>query len=552
MTVARSLTLAPALTLLLALSAFGQAPPMKGVELYSWPSRDDWSFALLPGTNRQKSQDEVTQTPLRGLKSLLESLSQLPKGSEVFWLAGETLEARWGMGGTAFSFPPRAVQLEVRALCAKQGLALSGLPTQRSVIYFIGDGMGMSQLTLGRLGAQAAKRAYNFDRFKSIGLASTRSGSDLVTDSAAGATALAGGVKTFNKSIGLDLEKRPVETILEVAHRQGLATGLVTTTRITHATPACFVAKIDHRDKEAEIAAQLAARTSEQGYPQVLIGGGARFFTPEQLAAMQAAGYELPTSRQELAAAKGPKVVALIAKSHVPYSIDEGSVLPELTKAAVGYLRAQGEGFFLMVEGGRVDHAGHQHDAAACLHEQLDLDAAIGWALDQAEQDPNLLVVVTADHATGNLGLSELANLEGMLKAKGSSTAIAGALRGLVVGSEAWKTKLSELVKAGHGLDLTPEELARVAERPQDYYWPSTALGHLLSRRYGVEFYELNHQFDHLNSTYGHDGAAVGVFAFGPGAASFQGLYENNLIPQKIAAALGLPALRGAATADKK
>ena len=161
-------------------------------------------------------------------------------------------------------------------------------------------------------------------------------------------------------------------------------------------------------------------------------------------------------------------------------------------------------------------------------------------------------MVVTADHATGNLGLSELVDLEGMLKAKGSSTEIAAGLRGLEVGSEAWNTKLSAAVKAGHGFELTAAELARVAERPKDGYWPATALGHLLSRRYGVEFYDLDHQFDHLNSTYGHDGAAVGVFAFGPEAASFQGLYENNLIPQKIAAALGLPALRGAVSAEKK
>lgn len=547
---ARVALFAPLLVLALAAGAFAQAP-MKGMEIYSWPTKRGWRFSLLPGTNRLKTQVQVTQNPLFGVKPLLAALEKLPPKTSVYWASPETLAKRWGMGGTAFAFPPREILNQVSKLCEKRGLALVGLPGKKSVIYFIGDGMGMSQVTLGRLGALAKKRPYHLDRFKTIGLSSTRSGNMQVTDSAAGATALAAGVKTYNKAIGFDLNKRPVETILEVAHGQGMATGLVTTTRITHATPACFVAKIDHRNKEKEIAAQLTARATEKGYPQVMIGGGSRYFTAEQMGAFTKADYQTPKTLEELAAAKGPRVAGFLASSHLPFAIDKGSVLPAITAKAVSLLRSQGEGFFLMVEGGRIDHACHQHDAASCLHDQLDFDATIGWALDQAEQDPNLLVVVTADHATGNLGISELVKIEDMLKAKGSATAITKALRGKEVGGAEWTQALSAAVKAGHGFDLTAKEIARVAERPKDGYWPATALGHLLSRRYGIEYYDLDHQFEKLNKTYGHDGAMVGVFAFGPGAETFRGMYENTEIPKKIAAALGLPALKGSVGAGK-
>ncbi|MGE0711644.1 MAG: alkaline phosphatase [Planctomycetota bacterium] len=520
--------------LLLAAPALAQeaAPPAQ--ELYSWPTRRGFRFALAEAGDPPAPHAEVTREG-RTLRQLLGAVAKLPRGTRLSWLSSAELVERWGRGGTAFDFPPPGDQAAVREACGKVGVVLSGLPRRKSVIFFIGDGMGVAQVTLGRLGAQAKRIPYNFERFKSIGLASTRSQSHVVTDSAAGATALAAGVKTYNKAIGLDPEKRPVETILEVAHREGFATGLVTTTRITHATPACFVAKIDHRDKEKEIAAQLAAR----GYPEVLIGGGAKNFTPEMLEQLRKNDFAVVTDPRALEGAKGPKLAAFIAPSHVPFAIDEGTILPALTKKAVETLAAQGP-FFLMIEGGRVDHACHQHDAAAALHEQLDLDAAIGWALDRAAQDPDLLVVVTADHATGDLGITENAKIEEMLAARGSSTEIAGKARPKPGKTDA----LAALVKEKHGFELTPEELQTIVTPvdPKDYYWSATALGHVLSRRYGVEFYDLAQQQLHLQSTWGHDGAMVGVFAFGAGAESFQGIYENTEIPRKIAAVLGVPA----------
>jgi len=500
-------------------------------ELYSWDgSRGDFRYALHPEQEPALSHAQVTVASY-DVVGIVAALEKLPRGATVTWLKGRQLQARWGAAGRAFNQAFPRAQMRIRAACARSGVTLLGLGSRRSVIYFIGDGMGVSQVTLGRMGAAAAKQPYHLDRFKSIGLSSTRSSSHPVTDSAAGATALAAGIKTYNKAIGVDSEKRPVRTILEAAHDAGYVTGLVTTTRITHATPACFVAKVDHRSKEKEIAQQMAAK----GYPEVLIGGGARNFDDLLLQRFRGQGFNVVTERAQLAQAKGGKLVALIARSHVPYVVDEGPVLQSLTAKAVELLSAQGP-FFLMVEGGRVDHGGHQHDAVSVLTEQLDLDRAVGWALDRAQRDPDLLVVLTADHATGNLGITENAKFGAMLRAKASSTLLAKETKPQPGNTDA----LAKAVKETHGFDLSAEELAFVTKHPKDGYWAGTALGHVLSHRYGIEFYDADHQQRALTNTHGHDGGMVPVFAFGPGAETFQGIYENVEIPKKIAAILGL------------
>jgi alkaline phosphatase len=517
----------------------GGEPALTSYDLYSWPGRfRGHRFALLPSAARAHAHADVTRAG-QSVKPLTGVLLELPRGTKITWRTRKELVDRWGSGGTVFGLPaPKALAM-VRATCRARGLVLSGAQRRVSVIYFIGDGMGVSQLTLGRLGAQAAGQPYNFDRFKSLGLASTRSATHLVTDSAAGATALATGHKTYNKSIGMSVDKRPMETVLERAHAEGYVTGLVTTTRITHATPAAFIAKVDHRRKEKEIASQMAAR----GFPEVLIGGGRRNFTSAHLEQFKNNGFTLVTETSKLAAAKGGKLLALLAGSHLPFAIDKGSILPAITKKAVEVLSAQGP-FFLMVEGGRVDHAGHQHDAASCLHDQLDLDKAVGWALDLAHKDPSLLVVVTADHATGSLGISEKAKIKAMLGAKASTTQIVRETRPKPGETAA----LLKRIKASHGFDLTAEEQSLITRYPRDPYFAATALGHLLSRRYGIEFYELLYQQENLTHTYGHDGGAVGVFAFGPGCETFQGIYENTEIPKRIAKALGIGALSGTGT----
>jgi alkaline phosphatase len=399
---------------------------------------------------------------------------------------------------------------------------------KKSVILFIGDGMGTSQVTLGRLGARELGQPYNLDRLPVVGLASTRSANNRVTDSAASATALACGVKTNNQMIAQDPAGTPLQTILEVAHASSYGTGLVTTTRITHATPGSFAAHVKHRYNEGGIAEQL----STKGYPEVLIGGGAKKFKAEHLDAFRANGYEVVLEPSGLAGAKGDKLAAFVSKSHVPYKADGGArvTLSDMTQKAVGMLAKKGP-FFLMVEGGRIDHACHGHDAVGAMHEQLEFDAAVGWALDRAKKDPNLLIVVTADHATGAMGISELVQVQKILDGGASTEELAKIRK---------PEALAAAVKKAYGFELSAEEMARVFEQPKNKYWARTTLGHFVSQHLGVYFYDLDDQQTKMTNTHGHDGADVPVFAFGPGAEAFAGSYENTEIPKTIVAILGL------------
>lgn len=411
-------------------------------------------------------------------------------------------------------------------------------PQAKQVIFFIGDGMGISQVTLGRLVAQRLGQPYSFDRVAATGLASTRSYDTLVTDSAAAGTALATGVKTNNWTIGEDPSGQPLQTLIDVAHDAGWATGVLTNTRITHATPAAFTAHVWHRNEEAAIARQQAASS----YPDVLIGGGARYFGEQERAQLAAHGYQVVTDAAGLAEAKGPKVAGLLAGSHLPYRIDapaDQPTLAQLTARAVELLEGQGKSFFLMVEAGKIDHAGHDHDAAAMIHEQLDMAGALGWALRYQQEHPETLVVVTSDHATGALGITECSELVRLTRARSSAAAIMKRVHAL--DRDAWPEAIKrEVLKAHAEVELEDWEVEQIMAH-DDEYWEVMALGHAISTRLGISFYDLDFQHERLKGTHGHNGAMVGVFATGPQAERFVGIYENTEIPVRIAEIAGLP-----------
>ena len=411
-------------------------------------------------------------------------------------------------------------------------------PQAKKVIYFICDGMGISQVTLGRLASQRMGRPYHFDRIPSVGLASTRSRDSYVTDSAAAGTALATGVKTNNWSVGQDAEGQPLETLIDVAHRSGWATGVLTNTRVTHATPAAFTAHVWHRNEEAAIARQQAAK----GYPDLLIGGGARFFGERERAQFQANGFEVVTDVADLATVKGPKVAGLIAGSHLPYRIDadEGTPpLKDLTARAVELLEAQGKPFFLLVEAGKIDHAGHDHDAAAMIHEQLDMNEALGWALNYQQEHPDTLVVITSDHATGALGITEVSEIVRLTRSGSSAAEIMKRVGKLEPAARAEAIK-AEVLRAHAEVELEDWEIDEVMLH-DDKYYQAMALGHAISRRLGVSFYDLDFQHERLKGTHGHDGGMVGVYAAGVQAGRFGGIYENTEVPVRIAEIAGLP-----------
>lgn len=251
-------------------------------------------------------------------------------------------------------------------------------------------------------------------------LQDTASNSSPVTDSAAAASAWGSGQRVNNGAINVDPEGNVLEPLFVRAKRAGKRTGLVTTCRITHATPAGFAASVPDRGQENEILAQYLERDID-----VLLGGGAKNFIPNQdgqqvdfFKKFEAAGYRVAREAKQLkrAPVNGKPLLGIFSDSHIPYAIDrknEASLatvpgLAAMFKTGLQQLQGAENGFLLQVEAGRVDHAGHANDPGAILHEQLEFDACIPIALEFIEKHPDTLLIVTTDHGTGGCQLDGL------------------------------------------------------------------------------------------------------------------------------------------------
>lgn len=274
-----------------------------------------------------------------------------------------------------------------------------------NVILLIGDGMGLSQVSYALL---LANERMAFERFKTLGFSKTSAADHKITDSAAGATALSCGKKTYNGAIGVDVNKVPMPTILEMAEAKGFATGMIATSTITHATPASFIAHQPSREMYEEIALDFLKTDID-----VFIGGGYDHFSKRKdnldlIAQLTNMNYQVIQSEQDLYMYNGTqKIAALISPKHMPKMQEgRGNYLANATQLAISRLTKNKTGFFLMVEGSQIDWGGHANDAEYIRQEVMDFDKAIAKALDFAEKDGNTLVIVTADHETGGFALS--------------------------------------------------------------------------------------------------------------------------------------------------
>ncbi len=270
-----------------------------------------------------------------------------------------------------------------------------------NIILLIGDGMGITQLST----AFYYKEDPNVARFPVVGLSRTSSSKEKITDSAAGATALACGKKTYNGAIAVNEQGDSLATLVELLSLRGYQTGLVATSSITHATPACFYAHVPSREMEEEIAAQLM-----QSEVDFFAGGGRTFFTDrkDKRNLLQQERFVIETEKlgaTDLAA--GKRYGFLLAEDGMP-KVQDGrkNFLKDATQLALKYFRQQEKPFFLMVEASQIDWGGHANDGEYIVEEMLDFDAAIGAAVDFSDADKNTLVVVTADHETGGFTLA--------------------------------------------------------------------------------------------------------------------------------------------------
>ena len=477
--------------------------------------------------------------------------------------------------------------LSVAAATLLAGCGNSGTPASSTsgettvsaptnVIFFLGDGMGMTTMTAARIYAVGEDGELTIDTLPETAFVKTFSNDAQVTDSAPSMSAYMTGTKMNNEVISMSSDTvanspiadangnllgnncgasngKSMPTLLEQAKAKGLSTGVVTTTRVTHATPAATYSHICHRDLENDIAAQ--AVPGGTGYNSalgttgldVLMGGGRQFFLTAKdggkradgrdlVAEMKAKNYAYASNASEfnaIDASKTDRLLGLFTSSHMSYDLDRDPAkepsLADMTTKAMDVLAKNGKGYFLMVEGGRIDHALHETTAKKALQDTVAFDNAIKAAIAKARvSDPDLkntLIVVTADH-DHTLVLNGYAKRTG--KTTASNAGVLGIVKDYVTGAV---TKDNDgapysIIGFGNGENRTQGSRAAMASMDDSVTSANTY-----------------HQEAAVRVSAGsetHGGTDVFLGAIGKGADTFNGTIDNTKVNALVKAAAGL------------
>ncbi len=445
--------------------------------------------------------------------------------------------------------------------CLSCGALADTVP--KYVFYFIGDGLSATQRQVSEYYLQHKLSENNYrlamNNMPVVGINTTHALDSLVTDSAASATALASGVKTNNGIIGMTADGKKTRTLLEAAQTQGMRTGLVTTTRLTHATPAAFIAKNMSRGDENGIADDYLHSNID-----FLAGGGYRNFiagssqhrtdNKNLIQEFHNKGYKTFTGLDTVASfrhyqpAKGDQVIALFTPSHLPYELDRkkdnsSPSLAEITDKAIAVLANDDKGFFLMVEGGRIDHASHANDITATIYDTLALDEAVASALSFYQRHPTeTLIVITGDHETGGLGLgfgnNYFMNMENVYN---QADSIEDKLQGVYNGNrQAFfkhieeRFQLTKLTDAEqhvltNAMNAFDKDAAAAKKEVAGYDPVAIAIAHITSKRAGVYW-----------TSYAHTGTQLPLSAIGVQADKFGGFKDNTEVAKTFAEIMDL------------
>ncbi len=440
------------------------------------------------------------------------------------------------------------------------------------VFYFIGDGMGVNQVNgaemyQGELDGRIGVEPLLFSRFPVASMASTFSATNSVTDSSAAGTALSTGEKTYNGAIGVDMEKNPLITIAERAKKAGRKVGVTTSVSVDHATPAAFYAHQPDRNMYYEIGLDLIAAGFD-----FYAGGG--FLKPETRAdgtqaphlfpLFEEAGYTIARGYEDYTAKAGStdKMILIqkegAAAHSIPYAIDrkEGDLtLAQITESAVSFLTKNNrKGFFLMVEGGKIDWSCHSNDAATTLKEVVDMDEAVKVAYEFYKKYPKeTLIVVTADHETGGMSLGtgpyemKLSSLEyqqGSLEVLSASITDLRKAHNNQVSWEQIKELLGEKMGFWKELPISWEQEKRLRDEYENSFVKNRQefVESLYSRTEPLAACAKNVMSEIARvgwTSGGHSAGYVPVYAVGAGADLFMGTMDNTDIPKRIAKAAG-------------
>jgi alkaline phosphatase len=437
--------------------------------------------------------------------------------------------------------------------CASLGSLESSSGKAKNVILLIGDGMGPTHFQAAWLYSNRVLgkdlRMVEVMKAGRTAYLVNDTADAIVTESAAAAGQIATGQRMTARALSMAADgKTPVKTILEMVKAKGLATGLVTTSGITDATPAAFAAHVSHRSDETAVAEQELASGVN-----VLMGGRKQFFLSELAAGKRkdgrnlldearAAGYAVVGDAEELKTVQGAKILGLFNMGNMAYEIDrrytQEPSLAEMTAKTLDILSRNSKGFFAMIEGGRIDHAAHRNDAAGTIFDTLAFDAAVGVALEFARQHPETLVIVTADHETAGMALIGHSkdskeyigiDLKAVQKVQASFEVMAEEF-----GKSPTPDRIKQLVKRDLAVELTDDEARTVATDtirkldPANYNY-----AYLHSLAFVLRPY--------LRVGWGsqtHTASPLWAFGMGPGSERIGGLMHNTQLFEVMRSAI--------------
>lgn len=407
------------------------------------------------------------------------------------------------------------------------------------IFYFIGDGMGPShvlgtELYLGELqGVIGTPNKLCFTQFPHTAFVTTYSASNGVTDSAASGTALATGTKTKNGRIGVDANGEDVYSIAHTAKNAGMAVGIATTVCINHATPSAFYAHNTSRNNYHEIAQWML--TADYDF---YAGGDAKCSDKQREELYSKAcdnGYTIVRGYNDyLEKADNSKKIMLYQEQVaevIPYTIDRNKddlTLAQITEAGIDFLYGKKkEGFFIMIEGGKIDYASHSDDVATVFHEVLDFNAAIEVAYEfYKKHKEETVIIVTADHETGGLVLGYKGDYSLSLKELDKQQVSMDRLKEILQaqGETTWG-EIAKIVNDNIGIGIR-------GSKPSDEKVTMTA--DLANKIAWEAIYDINRKAAISWASGNHSGAYVPLFAIGKGAEKFYGVIDNTDIPKSI------------------
>ncbi len=425
---------------------------------------------------------------------------------------------------------------------------MAGKPA-KYVFLMIGDGMGpeFCRLYLSQFPDS------NFSKFTTRIPTGTDNIHGRTTDSAASGTALACGIKTYNKAIGVDKDGNPRSSLARLLQKCDWNIGIISSVGINDATPGAHYGNRKTRSDRSGVLADLLASNFDFFGISFYLKPAPEFKPSDLRKALKRSGYTVAGAKNYQALKPGKNVIL----STTEYS---GSKAPEtrladVTAKAAELLSANGKSFFLMVEGGAIDHCNHRNDSAFAFREMIEFDAAIGEALKFAEKHPDeTLIVITADHDTGGTKIIDLAKTQKDFYLK--QTKNSGELTAMVVKMKKNKASAADMIRAvtdAAGIvNLSPEEGARIEAACQqfisgkktktDKFTASMGYG-----KYNPLIVEALRIRDNRNgftyTSFGHTPAKVTTFVMGAGMENFSAPQENSDIPHRIAAAVGFPGL---------